>query len=147
MREMLLVDRATMMLLHRFNVLNDIHKLRMVVVLVLYNRRIKDRLRWTIGTKVHVIHTAYITHVHIIVIISFQNNDPLSVLEYMILYSQKGNAACTFDMEGDGPPCFRGLEGVILAQALLSRSSFILSYVAHKKKQSSIRLKSRKSYT
>lgn len=107
MREMLLINWTTMMLLHCFNILNDIHELWVIVVLVLYNRRIIDRLRWTIGTKVHVIHTAHITHIaystHIIVIISVQNNYPLSVLEYTLLYSQKGIVACMFDMEGDGP--------------------------------------------
>ncbi|SFF21267.1 hypothetical protein SAMN04487969_11869 [Paenibacillus algorifonticola] len=94
------------MLLHCFNILNDIHKLRMVVVLVLCYRRIIDRLRWTIGTKVSVIHAAYITH--IIVIISIQNNYPLPVLEYTLLYSQKGHAVCMFDMEGYGLQCFCG---------------------------------------
>lgn len=132
------------MLLHCFNILNDIHELWVIVVLVLYNGRIIDRLRWTIGTKVHVIHTAYITHIaystHIIVIISVQNNYPLPVLEYTLLYSQEGNAACTFDMEGNGPHCFRGLEGGITAQNLIC-------YGAHKKKQSLTRLKSRKAYT
>lgn len=95
----LLVDRATMMLLHRFNILDDIYKLRMIVVLVLGNWRIIDRLRWTIGAKVSFIHAAYITHV--IIIIAVHSIYPLPVLEYTLLYSQKGNAACTYDMEGD----------------------------------------------
>ncbi len=52
-----------MMLLYRFNILNDIHKLRMVVVLVLCNWRIKDRLGRTIGTEASGIHAAYIPNV------------------------------------------------------------------------------------
>jgi hypothetical protein len=105
---MLLVDRTTMMLLYRFNILNNIHKLRMVVVLVLRNWRIIDRLRWTIRTKFSVIHAAYITH--IVVIITVHNNYPLPFLEYILLYSQRKNPACTLDMEGDGLPYFCGTQ-------------------------------------
>ncbi len=66
-----------MMLFYRFNILNDIHKLRMVVVLVLRNWRIIDRLRWTIGTKLSFIYAAYVIHiVHIIVVITIHNNYP-----------------------------------------------------------------------
>lgn len=75
-----------MMLLYRFNILNDIHDLRMVVVLVLRNWRIINRLRWTIGTKASVGHAAYVAQS--IVIISVHSNYPLPVLEYTLLYSQ-----------------------------------------------------------
>ncbi len=64
-----------MMLLYRFNILDDIHKLWMVVVLVYGNWRIIDGLRWTIGTKASFIHTTYIAHVIVAVhyiIIPFQ---------------------------------------------------------------------------
>jgi hypothetical protein len=91
-----------MMLLHRFDILDDIHKLWMVVVLVLGNWRIIDRLRWTIGTKVSFIHTTYIAHV----IVSGHCNYPLPVLNYNLLYSQEINAACTLDPEGDCLQCF-----------------------------------------
>ncbi len=109
MRVIVLIDRTTMMLFYRFNILNDIHKLRMVVVLVLRNWRIIDRLRWTIGTKFSFIHAAYIAHV--IVLIRVQSNYPLPVLEYTLLYSQRDNSTCTLDMEGDRLPCFCGMEG------------------------------------
>lgn len=107
MRVIVLIDRTTMMLLHRFNILNDIHKLRMVVVLVLGNWRIIHRLRWTIGTKVSFIHTTYIAHV----IVTVHSNYPLPVLDYNLLYSQRGDATCTLDPEGDSLQCFRGLRG------------------------------------
>lgn len=94
-RVMVLIDRTTMMLLNCFNILNDIHKLRMVVILILCNWRIIDRLRWAIGTKFSFTHAGYIAHV--IVIISIQSNYPLPVLEYTLLYSQKGKSTCTLD--------------------------------------------------
>lgn len=100
-----------MMLLHRFNILDDVYKLRMVVVLVLRNWRIIHRLRWTIGTKFRFIHAAYIAY--IIVIITVHSNYPLPVLEYTILYSQKGITTCTLDPEGYGLPYFRGMEDKI----------------------------------
>ncbi len=109
-----------MMLLNRFNILNDIHKLRMVVVLVLCNRRIIDRLRRTIGTKFHSTHTADIAGIsgtsditdiaHMKVIITVQSNYLLPVLEYTLLYSHRDKSTCTLDPGGDSPLGFRGIE-------------------------------------
>lgn len=105
-----------MMLFYRFNILNNIHKLRMVDVLVLCNWWIIDRLSWTIGTKFSFIHTSNITRIanithaphiahitHVIVVVSVHSNYPLPVLEYTILYSRKGDVTCTFNTEGYGP--------------------------------------------
>ncbi len=106
-RVIVLIHRTTMMLFYGFNILNDIHNLRMVVVLVLCNWWIIDRLSWTIGTKFSFIHTSNITHIthiaHVIVVISVHSNYPLPVLEYTILYSRKGDVTCTFNTEGYSP--------------------------------------------
>lgn len=114
-----------MMLLYRFNILHDVHKLRMEVILVLYNWRIKDGLSWTIRTKACLINAAYIPIViphaisgvcnsvstHVVIIIAFHSNYPLPVLKYNLLYSQKDDAACTLDMEGDGLPFYYDIRG------------------------------------
>lgn len=107
MRILMLIDWAAMMLLHRFDILNDIHKLCVVIVLVLRNRRIINRLRWTIGTKFSFVHAAYISH--IIVIITVHNNYPLPDLEYTLLYSPTGETTCTLDPQGKG---LQGLSGL-----------------------------------
>jgi hypothetical protein len=107
------------------------------------NWRIIDRLRWTIGTKLSVIRAADI--VHVVIIITVHNNYPLPVLEYTLLYSQKSNPACTIDMEGDGLPCFGGMDGERIAVYRLicvrpipklhltpEQGPIVLQYVYHK---------------
>jgi hypothetical protein len=103
MRVMMLIDRTAMMLLYRFNILNNIDKLRMEVVLVLRNWRIIDRLSRTIRTEFSLIHAAYITHV--VIIISVHNNYLLPILEYTLLYSPGSHTTCTFDPQGVSLPC------------------------------------------
>jgi len=99
----MLIDRATMMLLNRFNILYDIDELRMIIVLVYRYWRVINCLCWAIGTKLGFTHARYIGH--IVVVITVQSVHLLPVLEYTLLYSHRGVLTCALDIGDDSLLC------------------------------------------